>query len=80
VPGADFTLNILIEICLLRRSSPGGPATTPTQRPAVPRAEHPGCLKSRHNFCEARGIGSCCCMAWARENWINSRLFAWIRG
>jgi hypothetical protein len=32
--------------------------TTPTQRPAVPRAEHQSCLKSRQGVYEARGIGS----------------------
>jgi hypothetical protein len=34
------------------------PNTTPTQRHAVPRAEHQRCIKTRHSFREARGIGS----------------------
>jgi hypothetical protein len=34
------------------------PNTTPTQRYAVPRAEHQRRIKTRHRFREARGIGS----------------------
>jgi len=32
--------------------------TPPTQRPAVPRAEHQRRIKTSSQFCEARGIGS----------------------
>src|SRR6476469_2968289 len=36
----------------------GGISLRPPNSPAVPRAEHQSCHKSRHSFCEARGIGS----------------------
>jgi hypothetical protein len=46
------------KIPALSRAKLHKPNTTPTPRHAVPRAEHQRRIKTRHSFCEARGIGS----------------------
>jgi hypothetical protein len=49
------------------------PNTTPTQRHAVPRAEHQRRIKIQHSFREARGIGSAALKGYQQSGSVAQR-------